>query len=260
MSLVRSYSWPFDAGLLLHLLYWPAYTAYDISSFLSVSLAAMRCACVASALKFKIFFTKCRTLKWVTFLVVLAVALRMPVLTISSVAWRIDPETNVSSPYLKASNNDVMSRINDIINRNVIIYIACTTTVICTGLLIFKLYQASELRRSCTARPSQSPDQASDKPVDKGLSGTDLQVVKSVVLVCIIFILSQLPFVLQSTIRLVTPAFDVNQRLRHAFGIFSQINSTCSYLNASVNIFVYYSYNSKFRSVFDSLLPAKRKK
>ncbi|GFR98331.1 chemosensory receptor A [Elysia marginata] len=219
----------------------------------------MRCACVAMPLKFKFFFTKSRTLKWTLFLVALAVVLPMPVLTIHSIAWRIDPISNTSSLYLKASNNDIMSRINDIINRNVVIYIAYTITVICASLLTFKLYQASQIRRSCTTWPSQSSDQASDKPVDQGLSGKDLQVVKSVVLVCVIFILSQLPFVLTSTIRLITPAFDVGERLGYVFGMFGQINNTCSFLNASVNIFVYYNYNSKFRSVFHSLLPVKRK-
>ena len=258
-SLVTSYSWPIDYFIFRYLLYWPAFTAYDLSAFISVSLGLMRCACVALPLKFKVIFTKSRTIKWVMFLVVLAVSLRIPVLTIHRISWRLDPQTNVSLPYLKAVNNISMTRINDILNRGIVIYILYITMVICVGVLTFKLYQASEIRRSCTTELSESSNQASDKSASHGLTSKDIQVVKSVVLVCTIFILSQLTFLITSTIRLFVPDFDNGRPLIFLFGLISEINATCSYLNASFNIFVYYNYNSKYRSVFCSLLPSKRK-
>ena len=153
----------------------------------------MRWACVAMPLKFKSVFTKSRTIKWVMFLVVLAVSLRIPVLTINRISWRTNLQTNVSSPYLKAVNFDYMTRINDILNRGIVIYILYFTMVTCVGVLTFKLYQVSKIRHSCTTDLTKVCNQASDKPVAHGLSSKDIQVVKSVVLVCIIFILSHLP-------------------------------------------------------------------
>ena len=258
-TLVKSYSWPIDYDIFRYLLYWPAFTAYDLSALISVSLGVMRCACVAMPLQFKVVFTKSRTIKWVMCLVVLAVCLRIPVLSIHRISWRADPQTNVSSPYLKAVNYIYMTRINDILNRGIVIYILYITMLICVSILIFKLFQASKIRRSCTTGLTRASDQAPDKPVTKGLSSKDIQVVKSVVLVCTIFILSQLTFLITSTIRLFVPDFDNGRPLIFLFGLISQINRSCSYLNASLNIFIYYNYNSKYRSVFRTLLSRKRK-
>ncbi|GFR85513.1 chemosensory receptor A [Elysia marginata] len=257
-ALHASHAWPFDRYILYYLLYWPAFTAYDISAFISVSLAAMRCACVAMPLKFKSLFTRTRTVKWVMFLVVLAVLLRIPVLTIYRISWRLDPSTNISSPYLEAVNNVHMSRINDILNRGIVIYVAYITMVTCVVVLTFKLYQASMVRRLYTATSHQWSTETPGKPDDQGLSSKDVQVIKSVVLVCTIFILSQLPFLLSSTTRLITPEFDNGRQFVYLFAMFSQINRICSYLNASLNIFVYYNCNSRFRHAFLSLFFDKR--
>ncbi|GFR78614.1 peptide receptor GPCR [Elysia marginata] len=250
---------PFSQILLLRFFpYWPAYTVYDLSTFITVSLGVMRCACVAMPLKFKLVFTKSRTIKWVLFLVALAVSLRIPVLTIHRISWRTDPKTNISSPSLKAKNRVQMSHINDILNRGVVIYITYITMVTCVCILTFKLYQASKMRRSCKATSTQSSDKT-DSPADQGLSSRDLKVVKSVVLVCTIFVLLQFPFLLVSSIRLVVPEFDNENGLELLFGIFTRVNTTCSYLNASLNIFIYYNYNSKYRSVFRTLMSLKSK-
>ena len=256
-TVVTSYSWPIDYNIFRYLLYWPAFTTYDLSALISVSLGVMRCACVAMPLKFKVVFSKSRTVKWVMFLVVLAVCLRIPVLTIHRISWRADPQTNVSLPYLKAVNNIYMTRINDILNRGIVIYILYITMIICVGVLTFKLHQASKIRRACTTGLTRASDQAPDKALAQGLTSKDIHVVKSVVLVCTIFILSQLSFLITSTIRLFVPDFDNGGPLIFLFGLISQINLSCSYLNASLNIFVYYNYNRKYRSFFRSLLSSK---
>ncbi|GFR73223.1 chemosensory receptor B [Elysia marginata] len=243
-ALVGSYAWPFDSWLVRYLLYWPAYTAYDLSALISVSLGVMRCACVAMPLKFKLVFTRSRTAKWVLVLVVLSVLLRLPVLTVHRVARRTHPATNISSLYMTSVNSAYMSRINDILNRGIVIYLCYITMVTCVVVLTYKLYEAAKVRRSATGKVPQTPDQTSEKPAAHTLSTKDVQVVTSVVLVCTIFILSQLSFLVSSTMRRIIPEFDTGKRLMFLFGIFSQISRTCSYLNASLNIFVYYKYNS----------------
>ena len=129
-------------------------------------------------LKFKHVFTRSRTIKWIMFLVVLAVSLRLPVLTIHRISWRTNPQTNVSSPYLKAVNNAYMLRINDILNRGIMIYILYFSMVTCVAVLTFKLYQASKVRRYCTTGQARASDRPPDKSVGLGLSSKDLQVVK----------------------------------------------------------------------------------
>ena len=246
--------WPFDKFLLMHLFYWPAFTAYDLSAFIAVSLGIFRCACVAMPLKFKLVFTKSRTIKWVCLLVVMAICLRLPVLTIFRLTWRKDPITNVSAIYLVSVNKASMSRINDILNRGFLIWFNYLTMITCVIVLSYKLYQSSKIRQSCAAAGLQKSDQASDKAAVQSMSAKDMQVVKSVVLVCSIFIISQLPFVMLSATRLINPEFDGDASLALLFAIFSQISRTCAYINASINIFVYYHYNSKYRSMLRKIL------
>ena len=147
----RSHSWPFDHQFISYLFYWPAFTAFDLSTYISVSLGVMRCACVAMPLKFKLVFTKSKTIIWVIFLVVLTVSLRIPVLSILRISWKTDLSTNKSVPYLLSRNYESMSQINDVLNRGILIYLAYATMIICVSVLSLKLYQAAQIRRSCTA-------------------------------------------------------------------------------------------------------------
>ena len=172
-------SWPFPKHLLMYLCYWPAFTAYDLSAYIAVSLGVIRCACVAMPLKFKLVFTKSRTIIWVFFLVDLAVSLRMPVLTIFRISWRNDPITNVSTVYLASVNKASMSRINDILNRGFLIWFNYLTMVTCVIVLSYKLYQSSKIRQNCAVKGPQPFDQASVKAAAQGMSAKDLQVVKS---------------------------------------------------------------------------------
>ncbi|GFS09949.1 chemosensory receptor A [Elysia marginata] len=243
LTYTQDHPWPFHSRFLQAMFYWPAFTAYDLSAFISVSLGVMRCACVAMPLKFKAVFTRSRTIKWVMFLVVLAVSLRIPVLSLHRIGWRTDSRTNSSVPYLENPNIKSMSRINDILNRGFVIWINYTTMITCVSVLTFKLNEASKIRRSSTAQTGVH-----------SLSSRDLQVVKSVALVCTIFFLSQLPYLLVSMFRLVNAEFDEGTNLVELFGIVSDVARTCSVLNASVNIFVYYNYNSKYKSVFRSMM------
>ncbi|GFS23521.1 chemosensory receptor A [Elysia marginata] len=253
LYLVKLKHWAVHPELVVFLLFWPANTAYDISSFNAVSLGVIRCACVAMPLRFKLVFTKSRTIKWSLFLVVLAVLLRIPMLTIYRVAWRTDPATNLTSAYRLSVNSVEMSRINDILNRGIMQYLAYIIMVTSVIVLSFKLYQASKMRQRCTTK---SP-QALDKPVTQGMSARDMQVVKSTVLVCSIFILAQLPYIVSSTIRLINPEFDADKKEAMLSYIVMQVSLTFYQLNASINIFVYYNYNSKYRSILRSLLFAK---
>ena len=133
-----NYPWPFHYKFIHTLFYWPAFTAFDISAFISVSVGLMRCACVAMPLKFKVVFTKSRTIKWILFLIILAVSLRIPVLSIHRVTWETEPSTNTSYVYLSAVKRAAMSQINDIINRGFGIWFNCIVviTCVCVRLMI----------------------------------------------------------------------------------------------------------------------------
>ena len=113
-----SWVWAADPTIIHTLFYWPAFTFYDYSSYISLFLGVTRCACVAVPLHFKSTFTKRRTVVGVVCLFCLAVLIHLPVLTIFSIGWRKDPVTNVSIPVAVVSGRQTMVKINDLLNRN----------------------------------------------------------------------------------------------------------------------------------------------
>ncbi|GFN82686.1 chemosensory receptor a [Plakobranchus ocellatus] len=172
--------WPFDINICMELFYWPAITCYDFSAFMSVWLGVTRCACVAMPLQFKSVFTKARTVKLIVASLVVAVSLRMPIISVYRVEWRTNSNTNTSFAVLAKYNRAVMTRINDILNRNSILYINFIIMIACVSVLSVKLYQASRIRRSCIS--AHATQQSSEKSNHQGRSSRDLHVIQSVVL------------------------------------------------------------------------------
>ena len=92
--------WPFHPKILFFGMFWWAYIFYDYSSFVSVFLALVRCACVSRPLRFKSMFTISRTVTILSVLFLVAVTLRVPVLTVFRLSWEVNPVTNSTSDPL----------------------------------------------------------------------------------------------------------------------------------------------------------------
>ena len=257
LKFAPNWNWRFDMGITELLFYWPAFTLYDCSAYASVFLGITRCACVALPFRFKSVFTKSRTIKSVVVLFFSTILLRMPVLYIHSIGTRLNPLTNQTYAYLRYHGSPTNVLVNDTLNRTSLPWIAFIIMIACVIILNVKLMEASKVRQS-TSSGSLGMKHRPDIPGQKSssqhtMSSKETRVVQSVVMVCVIFILSQLPFLLYSTARLLQPELDVGKKLRYLFGIFTQISFTCSFLNASVNIFIYYKYNSKYRFELKSM-------
>ncbi|GFO13018.1 chemosensory receptor a [Plakobranchus ocellatus] len=253
--------WPFDRNIMFFLFYWPALTLYDFSCYISVATGVTRCACVAMPLQFKSVFTKARTVKLVIALFIVAVLLRVPVLTLFDIALRQNPLSNNTEPYLVYSNLETRVKINDLLNRQTLPYINFIIMIACVIILTIKLHEATRIRRSHAAHshtenPTWHPKDLK-QPDAQRMSAKDIQVVQSVVLVCSIFVISQLPFSLFSTVRLIEPEFNDKGYYHYMFTACTAFSYTCYFLNASVNIFVYYRYNSKYRAALLSVLKRK---
>ena len=273
--------WPFDRFIIILGPYWYAYIFYDYSSFISVFLASVRCACVARPLRFKSMLTKSRTITVLCLLFVLAFVLRVPVLTVFRLSWTLNPQTNSTFRSLVfADNFRAIYQANDILNRNIISWLAYIAITTCVVILASKLQAASKFRRSLTSQVTTKGQLEKDKTVGhmsgplriplkdsksaghdlKGsdkMSTRELQVIQSVTLICVIFILSQLPFQVISTVRLFVPEFDNFRSAHHIYGFSSHISSTFGFLNASVNIFVHIRFNARYRQQFIALFSKK---
>ncbi|GFN85177.1 chemosensory receptor c [Plakobranchus ocellatus] len=265
-----NYAWPFDPMILVAGTKVYSSLFYDYSSFVSVFLAVVRCLCVAKPLEFKSMITKVRTLFCLISLFLISVAIRAPSFTVFRMARVRNPKTNSSFMKLVISSDYYrVNQASDILNENIVPWLAYTTVVVCVVILLHKLREAAKFRQSLAntgteqndgassnrktgSKGSSASDSVSTSPKRKKtpsekMSAKDLQVVQSVTLVCIIFILSQLPFQIASVYRLIEPEFDNGGRLNELYQLFSNVKNTCGLLNASINIFVYIKYNSKYR-------------
>ncbi|GFS15459.1 chemosensory receptor C [Elysia marginata] len=229
-------------------------------------------------------FTINRTLIILGVLFIAALSLRLAVLTIFRIGLAAKPKTNSTwLSILWAPNFRQVYTATDVVNRNIVSWVAYIIAIACVIVLVTKLLAASRFRQSLTSQtvtavaygpksgqetiPSSNDnsthihdtvksvkesDSQKEKTSNK-LSAKDLQVIQSVTLICAIFIFSQLPFQLNSTMRLVDPEIGPGRSKRYVYAYASQIAFTCSYLNASINILVHYNFNTRYRETFLSL-------
>ncbi|GFR70693.1 chemosensory receptor C [Elysia marginata] len=184
--------------------------------------------------------------------------------------------TNSTYRSIKSTDNirDIY-HVNDILNRNIIPWAAYIIVVTCVVILASKLQAAARFRRSLAASTnggseknktglSNSSDPSSlseysrhNEKSSSKMSTKDLQVVQSVTLICVIFILSQLPYQMISFVRLLIPDFNSFGESKYSFGLSGYAKNIFSYLNASVNICVYYHFNARYRETFRNIFSRK---
>ncbi|GFS10832.1 chemosensory receptor C [Elysia marginata] len=180
-----------ELSIVHYLFFWPAFTFYDLSLYISVFLGVTKCSCVAMPLRFKTVFTTKRTVLALCALFCASVLLHLPMLTQFRLGWVKDPKTNTTSLSVVRdfSVQVYKQKLNDIINKNTIPWISFITMVVCVVLLSLKLWESSKLR-SLPRDNAPSSETTSDKrPETKQtstqlhkLSPKDKKVVQSVVL------------------------------------------------------------------------------
>ena len=240
-----------------YLCYWRAMTFYDYSSHISVFLGVTRCACVVKPLHFKSVFTKSRTVIAVILLFCVNVLLHLPVLSMNYLRRNTNPLTN--SSYLTLvrdpAEQDPLIKINDALNKNAIAGTSFIVMIACTVLLGFKLYQSSKIRQPTVSAAGSYEHPNLSQEHKQTLSPKDVRVMLTVVLVCTIYIVAQLPSFGYSAARAVSDEIESFWFM----GLAIKVSQTCYMTNASINILVYYNCNSKYRAILRSLFRIKDK-
>ncbi|GFR70696.1 hypothetical protein ElyMa_000335000 [Elysia marginata] len=94
-------------------------------------------------------FTKSRVVIILCVLFCVNLALSVPVPTVYRLTWVENPKTNVTYRSITFTYNiREIFKINDILNRNIITWVAYITVVTCVVILASKLQAASRFRRS----------------------------------------------------------------------------------------------------------------
>ena len=210
-------------------------------------------------LQFKSVFTRKRTIIAVIVLFIINVLFHIPVLTFYKLTWKADPVRNTTFLTVVGQSRDVYyykQSLNGIIHKNSLQVISF---IIRTILLRYKLYESSKVRsKSASVTGSgEGKDGSNQKKPHELLSSKDVRVVQSVILVCSIYIMAQLPSLIYTAMRNIHPEFCGGCRYSNLVVMSFKTTYVLYLLNASVNIFVYYNCNSKFKSVLRALFNLK---
>ncbi|GFS11695.1 peptide receptor GPCR [Elysia marginata] len=225
---------------------------FDISVLITVFAGVQKCACVATPLTFRKFFTFRRSLTTIVLMYVCPLIYYLPQFTNSFLWARVDPQFNRTRLMVRHVNLDlawVLFSMNKAVNRISIPFVAETVLIFCVAIMTHKLRQAAATRYSMTSTSVQEKQSASVGKGDTGskLSAKELRVIRSVNIICLIFIVGTAPRCIIEGCDLALDEFGDHMKLYY---FLSSIQELIIHLSIAANILVYYMFNAKYRESF----------
>ncbi|CAG5124025.1 unnamed protein product [Candidula unifasciata] len=233
-------------------------------------LAVARCMCVAKPLHFKNWFTKNRALGFILSFVILAVASYAPVTAYVGIVTQFDVMKNITRPILWVSPKRESVKVIAWIIKDLILPFATQfIVVVCVVIMASSLRISSRFRQSAVLT-SEKASSALDSnynftvsstltvPTDK-LSRKDVRVVQQVVLISVVYIVCNTPKMVISTAVVTVPDFTIGKRYSNLYLGVIALRHQFEILNDAVNTFIYYRYNTKFRTILLSALKRMRR-
>ena len=282
MRLGLPLNWLVDITILWVPFYWYAFLFYDTSTLITVYISVVRCACIALPFKVKDMFTSRGAL--ITFLAffICVFFLRLPMFIKKRFVRIIDRSTNSSKVVVtEFDDGGLADTINDIVSRNIQPWSCFIIVIACLVVMVTKLRASAKFRSTSAANGSVnvedgplSSSKAGDESVaemestankdeksrSQVMSSREVRVLRSVILVAFIFVICQVPFMVYSLTRRLQSEFDDTagygkiSRYINLFSVASFTSNFFAFLNATVNIAVYYNHNSRYRQCFRALM------
>ena len=274
--------WLVDPTTLLVPFYWYAFLFYDTSTLITAYISVVRCACIALPFKVKDMFTSRRAL--ITFLVffICVFFLRLPMFIKKRFVRISDKLTNSSKVVVRDFEDGGLAyTINDIVSRNIQPWSCFIIVIACLVVMVSRLRASAKFRSTSSSngpsgvedRPLSTPKTRDEcdakmeskatkdeKSKSKVISTRDVKVLRSVILVAVIFVVCQVPFMTYSLARRLNSKFDhpdVFGKLPKYVFLFAIGNTTsklCAFVNSTVNILVYYNHNSRYRQCLRAMM------
>ena len=229
-------------------------TVFNVTTVLiTVYLAVARCLCVARPLLFRGIISVKRTLAVVIGFFCLSLVTRIPVVAHMDMPVTFDPVFKASRPTLwlhpnRATIRNIMWSLFDMGLSTV----AQVTLFVCVIIMARKLRTANEFRNSASV--SRNENSASKSCIDdshisstSSLNNKDARIIQQLVLISTIFIVCNIPRLMRNSTSLIESDFDIEGRYESLYYTTAFVTNVFDAINSSLNLFVYYSYNSKFR-------------
>ncbi|KAK3742188.1 hypothetical protein RRG08_056546 [Elysia crispata] len=219
------------------------YGCSAISSWITAIITVERSCCVAYPMKVNRIFTRKTIIGLIGIMVIYQIASGLPRSFGVRFTWTVSPQTNrtlvtfvIFRPRLVVASYLASFSVPSLL---------CFAVVLVgTVFMIAKLKLSRQLRNSMTGSGNDT----------NILSDKDIRLVRSMVFICIIFIVGSAPGILMNIAGIAYPPLHAdNPYLRHFYVTFFAISMMFLAIHSSVNIFVYLTMGANFKKTFKEM-------
>ncbi|GFO38451.1 chemosensory receptor a [Plakobranchus ocellatus] len=238
---------------IMYLLSTASNAVLGYGSWITAIISTERCLCIVFPLKVKSIFTVRRITMLLTVVLIIQLVSIIPTYATIELTYVQSPLTNRSTLVLARSEYSLYVETITMFALFTIPSVICfSIVVICTIFLVVKLNQSAKWRQS-TSNATQGQEGT--------MSTKENRVVRTVVLICAIYIFCFAPNVLTVTTMAAYPDFnETDPYLGNLLSVCFIIAFPCHAICSAVNIFVYLGMSTKYRETFVKLFCPKKKK
>ncbi|CAL1546410.1 unnamed protein product, partial [Lymnaea stagnalis] len=230
---------------------------FTIPVLMTVYLSVAKCMCVVKPLHFKNMFSVRQTLWIMAGFCVFAIVSYVPIFASIGVPELYDGNINKTRPMLWISPElDVIKNVVWTMRDSVPCFASEVIIIICIYVMSDSLMRATKFRASSTSGGMSASIRDSHHKYGKHvkgntsqLGGSELQVIKQVVLISVVYIVGNTPKIVVFLAMSVVPDLRIGQRHQNLVVVIANTRELIEMIMSAVNIFIYYEYNSKFRSL-----------
>ncbi|RUS69716.1 hypothetical protein EGW08_022523 [Elysia chlorotica] len=225
----------------------PRLSCSRVSSWVLALATFERCLCIAMPFKVREIITPGRSLAFVIGVFITMTASVAPIYYTSRTAQKFDEAANRS--YLVLSFTEDREKVDAIAFGIGVTFSVCSfvAVAICTAVLVYSLKKTSKWRDSNTSTAQVKKRGA------KEISSKNKRASKMVSLISTIFIVCYLPNTINQLVMSLVPDYAKNGRYINTNQVFWSVGFVAESFNCSVNIFMYYTMSTKFRSTLQSM-------
>lgn len=260
---------------------------YVMTVLTTTFLAVARCMCVVRPLHFRNSFTRSRCILILAGFAVFTFLSYLPILANMAIVTQFDRRTNISRPMLWTSRSRELVKDIVWGARDTFLPVSTQVIVIvCVFVMASSLRESSKFRQSSTClsvrertNTSRNKDQINQTSKENQdilptinessatinalprtndtftksrdankLTRKDVQVVKQVALISFVYIVCNMPKIMVNIAGIIEPDLTINKRLHNMYLVSVSLTEIFQLLNSSINVCIYYTYNTKFRS------------
>ncbi|CAL1541523.1 unnamed protein product, partial [Lymnaea stagnalis] len=239
---------------------------YAISMLVTTFITVVRCLAVARPLQYRSLISWRTTALIISIFTLLSITSAILMMAFLGILPQFDSKTNTTRPTLWLSPQRVV--IKDVIFgiRDMILPLTSQIIVgICVVIMARYLREASNFRQNIARNIYMETITSISTRADaltrnlKTLASTpasakvvvkEIQVVQQMLLIAVVYSLCNMPKVVFNMTQLIVPDFYRGRRYSAVYLTCNFIRELIQSVNASVTIFIYWKYNSKFRSHF----------